>query len=161
MAAGRVKEYTPARTLPLDEVRPRVRALFIAQRAAEQARKEGESKLAAWRANPAAAVGLPAAVQISREQPRDLPREVIDAALLAPADTLPGWAGVDLGADGYAIVKVTRVIPRQAPDAARAQQERQQYLQWWSAAEGLAYYEMLKQRFKVQIKAPRPDAAVS
>ena len=158
MAAGRVTTYTPARTLPLDEVRARVRALFVAQRAADQARKEGEAKLAAWKTSPATATGLPAAVEISREQARELPRAVIDAALRTPVDTLPGWTGVDLGAEGYAVVKVNRVVPRQAPDAQRAQQERQQYVQWWTTAEGLAYYELLKQRFKVQIKAPRPDA---
>ena len=67
-----------------------------------------------------------------------------------------GWTGVDLGAAGYMVVKVNRVVPRQAPDAQRAQQERQQYEQWLTTAEGLAYYELLKQRFKVQIKAPRP-----
>ncbi|CAN7491232.1 SurA N-terminal domain-containing protein [Acidovorax sp. LjRoot194] len=157
MAAGRITNYTPARTLPLDEVRARVKSLFIAQRAAEQARKEGEAKLAAWKANPAAATGLPAAVEISREQPQGQSRQVIDAALRAPSDSLPGWAGVDLGTEGYVVVKVNRVVPRQAPDAQRAQQERQQYVQWWTTAEGLAYYELLKQRFKVQIKAPRPE----
>ena len=157
MAAGRITAYTPARTLPLEEVRARVRTLFIAQRAAEQARKEGEARLAAWKAAPAAATGLPAAVEVSREQPQDLPRAVIDAALHTPSDSLPGWTGVDLGAEGYAVVKVNRIVPRQAPDAQRAQQERQQYVQWWTTAEGLAYYELLKQRFKVQIKTPRPD----
>ena len=157
MAAGRITAYTPARTLPLEEVRARVRTLFIAQRAAEQARKEGEAKLAAWKAAPAAATGLPAAVEVSREQPQVLPRAVIDAALHTPSDSLPGWTGVDLGAEGYAVVKVNRIVPRQAPDAQRAQQERQQYVQWWTTAEGLAYYELLKQRFKVQIKTPRPD----
>ena len=97
-------------------------------------------------------------MEISREQPRNLPRPVIDAALTAPADALPSWAGVDLGAGGYAIVKVSRVVPRQVPDAQRAQQERQQYVQWLATAEGLAYYELLKQRFKAEIKAPRPSA---
>ena len=96
-------------------------------------------------------------MEVSREQPQDLPRAVIDAALHTPSDSLPGWTGVDLGAEGYAVVKVNRIVPRQAPDAQRAQQERQQYVQWWTTAEGLAYYELLKQRFKVQIKTPRPD----
>ena len=79
----------------------------------------------------------------------------------APADSLPGWTGVDLGAQGYAVVKVNKVVPRQAPDAQRAQQEREQYQQWLTTAEGLAYYELLKQRFKVQIKAPRPSATAA
>ena len=158
MVAGRVTTYTPARTLPLEEVRPRVRSLYVGQKSAELARKEGEAKLAAWKASPAAATGLAAAVQISREQPQGFPRSLVDAALRAPTEALPGWVGVDLGGEGYAIVKVNRLIPRQAPDAERAQQERQQYVQWWTTAEGLAYYELLKQRFKVQIKAQRPDA---
>ena len=159
LAAGRVTTYTPARTLPLDEVRARVRSLHVAQKAAELARSEGEAKLAAWKAAPASATGLAASVQVSREQPQNLPRAVIDAALRAPADALPGWVGVDLGDQGYAVVKVNRIVPREAPDAQRAAQERQQYLQWWTTAEGIAYYEVLKQRFKVQIKAPRPGAA--
>lgn len=157
MAAGRVTTYTPARTLPLDEVRARVRTLYVAEKSAELARKEGEAKLAAWKATPASATGLSAATEVSREQTQNLPRPVIDAALRAPADALPGWTGVDLGAAGYVVVKVNRVVPRQAPDAQRAQQERQQYEQWLTTAEGLAYYELLKQRFKVQIKAPRPE----
>lgn len=140
-------------------MRARVRSLHVAQKAAELARAEGEAKLAAWKAAPASATGLAASVQVSREQPQNLPRAVIDAALRAPADALPGWVGVDLGDQGYAVVKVNRIVPREAPDAQRAAQERQQYLQWWTTAEGIAYYEVLKQRFKVQIKAPRPGAA--
>ena len=158
MVAGRVTGYTPARTLPLQEVHARVRSLYVAEKSAELARKEGESKLAAWKAASSAATGLSAMMEISREQPRNLPRPVIDAALTAPAGALPSWAGVDLGAGGYAIVKVSRVVPRQVPDAQRAQQERQQYVQWLATAEGLAYYELLKQRFKAEIKAPRPSA---
>ncbi|MFY3384849.1 SurA N-terminal domain-containing protein [Paracidovorax sp. MALMAid1276] len=158
IAAARVTTYTPARTLPLEEVRARVRTLYVADKAAQLARAEGEAKLAAWKAAPGSATGLAAATVVSREQPQNLPRSVIDAALRAPSNELPQWVGVDLGPQGYAVVKVNRVIERDAPDAQRAEQERQQYVQWWTTAEGLAYYEMLKQRFKVQIKAQRPEA---
>lgn len=158
IASARITTYTPARTLPLEEVRSRVRTLFIAEQAAQLARTEGEAKLAAWKATPTSASGLAAVTEVSREQPKNLPRTVIDAALRAPSEALPAWVGVDLGPDGYAVVKVNRIIDREAPDAQRAEQERQQYLQWWTTAEGLAYYEVLKQRFKVQIKAPRPGS---
>ena len=160
MVAGRVTNYVPAKTLPLQEVQARVRSLYVAEKSAELARKDGEAKLATWKATPAAAAGMAPKVEISREQPQNLPRAVIDAALTAPADVLPGWVGVDLGGGGYAIVKVISVVPRQAPDAQRVQQERQQYVQWLATAEGVAYYELLKQRFKAQIKAPRPKALV-
>lgn len=158
MAAGRVVQYTPAKILPLEEVRARARELYLAQKSSELARKEGEAKLAAWKAAPASASGLGAPVLISREQVQNMPRPVIDVALHAPTDALPAWTGADLGAEGYAVVKVTRVVPRQAPDAQRAQQERQQYMQWWASAEGQAYYEMLKKRFKAEIKTPRPSS---
>ncbi|MFN9727128.1 SurA N-terminal domain-containing protein [Acidovorax sp.] len=158
LVAGRVVAYTPAKTLPLDDVRLRVRALYVAEKSAEMARQEGAAKLAAWKAAPASATGLGAALEISREQPQNLPRTIVDAALRSPTDALPGWVGVDLSGEGYAVVKVNRVIARQAPDPQRAFQERQQYVQWLTAAEGLAYYELLKQRFKAQIKAPRPAA---
>ncbi|WP_182118492.1 SurA N-terminal domain-containing protein [Acidovorax sp. FHTAMBA] len=159
LVAGRVVQYTPAKTLPLDEVRARVRELYVAQKASELSRKEGEAKLAAWKASPSSASGLGTALQVSREQNQNLPRQLIDGALYAPTDNaLPAWVGVDLGNEGYAVVKVNRVIPRAAPDTQRAQQERQQYMQWWATAEGQAYYEFLKRRFKADIKAPRPSS---
>jgi peptidyl-prolyl cis-trans isomerase D len=158
MAAARVTPYAAARTLPLDEVRPRVRSLYVAEKSAELARKEGEAKLAAWKAAPNNAAGLQPAIVVSRDQPQNLPRAVVDAVLGASTATLPAWVGVDLGAQGYAVAKVNRLVPRAAPNEQTARQERQQYLQWLSNAEGLAYYELLKDRFKVQIKAPRPQS---
>ena len=149
-------QYTPAKTLPLEEVRARVRELYVGQKASELARKEGEAKLAAWKSAPDNAAGLQPAIVVSRDQPQNQPRPLVDAVLGANTATLPAWVGVDLGAQGYAAAKVNRLVPRQTPNEQVAQQERQQYLQWWSNAEGLAYYELLKDRFKVQIKGPRP-----
>ena len=158
LAAGRVKAYQPAMTLPLDKARDQVRAIYIAEKSAELARQEGQAKLTAWKAAPDAASGLTAALTVSRDRLQDQPRPVVDAALRANVDQLPAWTGVDLGAQGYAVVKINRVVPRDGVDDARARMEREQYLQSWASAEALAYYDLLKQRFKVQIKAPRPVA---
>ena len=159
MVAGRVAEYTPARTLAYEEVQARVRQRYVAEKAAELARKEGQAKRAAWAENAASATGLSAPMVVARDLPLNQPRAVLDTVLGANTDTLPAWTGVDLGAQGYAVAKVNRVVPPEAPDPQLAQQRQQQYAQWWSTAEGLAYYETLKQRFKVQIKAPRPAPA--
>ncbi|MBS0292272.1 MAG: SurA N-terminal domain-containing protein [Proteobacteria bacterium] len=158
MVAGRVTAYQPAMTLPLDKARERVRLLYVADKSAELARQEGQAKLAAWKASPDSATGLSAALTVSRDRLQDQPRAVVDAALQAPTDKLPAWVGVDLAGQGYAVLKVNRIVPRDAADAAAARAERQQYLQLWASAEAQAYYELLKQRFKVQIKAPRPVA---
>ena len=159
LASGRIVQYTPAHTRPLAEVKDTVRQRLVAQRAAEEARKEGVAKLAAWRAAPASATGLAAPVVVSREQTQKLPVPVIDAALRADSSTLPAFAGVDLGSQGYAIVKVEKVIPRDAPVEAAAKQQRDQYGQWWTSAESLAYYNTLKDRFKAEILIPKPAPA--
>jgi peptidyl-prolyl cis-trans isomerase D len=155
LASGRIVQYSPARTRPFEEVKAQVREQVVANKAAELARKEGEARLAAWKAAPATAQ-LPVAQALSRQDAGKLPRQVIDAALRADPAKLPVLVGADLGADGYAIVQVNKVLPREAPPAAQAQQEQQQYGRAWAAAEGIAYYETLKQRFKVQINAARP-----
>jgi len=155
MASGRISQYTPARTRPLAEVQAQVRAKLVAERAAELARKEGQEKLAAWKAAPATA-SLPAAITLSRQDTGKQPPQVIEAALRADPAALPALVGVDLAADGYAVVKVTKVLPREAPAAQQAQQELAQYSRAWAGAETLAYYNLLKDRFKVQIKVPKP-----
>ncbi|WP_341914638.1 SurA N-terminal domain-containing protein [Polaromonas sp. YR568] len=155
LVSGRITQYTPARTLPLAEVKDRVRARLQQQRGAELARKDGAEKLAAWKANPAAAT-FPAAVVISRDQTQQLPAPVVSVALSADAGTAPALVGVDLGAQGYAIVRVTKVLPRPAQAADIAKQDQAQYTQWWTSAESLAYYNILKQRFKADIKVAKP-----
>ena len=161
LAAGRVVQYTPARTRPLAEVKAVVRERWIAERASAEARKEGTAKLVAWKAAPASAV-LPSPLLVSREQTQQLPNAVIDAALRADTSGLPATAvftGVDLGAQGYAIVKVNKLVVRDTPPEAAIKQGREQYAQAWTAAENLAYYNGLKQRFKAEILVARPDPA--
>ncbi|HMA07684.1 MAG TPA: SurA N-terminal domain-containing protein, partial [Ramlibacter sp.] len=156
LASGRVVQYTPARTLPFAEVKDRVRERIVATRSAELARKDGAAKLAAWKASPHGA-SLGAAVAVSRQDAQKQPPAVIEAALRADPSAFPAWIGVDLGDQGYAVVKVNKVIPREVPSAEAAKQERQQYLQSWATAENLAYYNLLKERFKAQIKVAKPS----
>jgi peptidyl-prolyl cis-trans isomerase D len=155
LASGRIVQYLPAHTQPFAEVRGIVRQRWLAQRGAEEARNDGVARLAAWKAAPASAA-LPAPVLVSREQMQELPPPVIDAAMRTDASALPAFTGVDLGAQGYAIVKVGKVLPREAPLEAVAGQAHKQYAQWWTSAESLAYYNGLKERFKAQILVAKP-----
>ena len=66
---------------------------------------------------------------------------------------------MSLGDQGYAVVKVEKILPREARDAKALQQEAQQYGQWWAGAEGQAYYNALKNRFKVRMDVPAPKPA--
>ena len=156
LAAARVVSYSPARQLPLVEVTTKVRELLVAKRSAELARKAGAERLAAVKAAPSSALSEPPLV-VSRTQPRDLPREILDAALKAPAATLPSAVGVDLGAAGYAVIKLNKLLGRDpaAADPARAQA---QYAQAWGDAEAQAYLASLKASSKVEIT---PQAAAA
>jgi peptidyl-prolyl cis-trans isomerase D len=158
LVSGRVVQYIPARTQPLAEVKDIVRQRWLAQRGAEEARKDGIAKLAAWKASPATAT-LAAPVLVSREQAQQLPMQIVDATLRADTSALPVFASVDLGAQGYAIVKVNKVVPRDPPAEAAAKQERSQYAQWWTSAETLAYYNGLKQRFNAEILVAKPTSS--
>jgi peptidyl-prolyl cis-trans isomerase D len=155
LAAARVVQHMPARTLPLDEVQAAVRERVVSQRAAQLAREDGQAKLAAWKATPAQA-RLGATEVVSREQARNLPRPLLDAVLraeLPDGNAGAAWVGVDLGAQGYALARVNRRIDRApASDLTQQNQQRQQYLQWWTQAENEAYYQLLRQRLKTRIE---------
>lgn len=155
LVSARITQYTPARTLPLAEVRTFVRERLVNSRSAELAQKAGVDKLAAWKGE-AAAANLPAAVTVSRDQGQTIAGPLLDAVLHADASSLPAWVGVDLGTQGYAVVRVNKVLPRAAVAQATAKQEREQYAQWIASAESQAYYQLLKERFNVQMKVQRP-----
>ncbi len=157
LVSGRIVQYTPARTLPLAEVKTQVRERLQAARGAELAKKEGAARLAAWKASPEGAQ-LPAVVTISRDQPQSQPVALVEAALRADTTTLPAFVGVDLGLRGYAVVKVNKTLARTGVTDESAKQDQAQYNQAWSVAEISAYYELLKQRFKVKFNAPKSVA---
>ena len=154
LAAARVTQYTPARTLPFEDVKARVKDLWVAEQSAKLAREDGAAKLGAWK-SAAEPAKMGESLVISREKKQQQSNAVIEAALRAPSQTLPAWVGVDLGGDGYAVVKVEKVLPREVAANDKLSRERDQYAQWWASAEGLAYYRLLKEKFKVNIKVAR------
>ncbi len=155
LAAARITQHTAARTRPLAEVRDNVRSRLVASRSAEMAKKDGSEKLAAWKT--AAPANLPAVTVVSREERQNVQGPILDAVLRVAPEHLPTWVGVDLGAQGYAVVRVDKVLPRTPPTAERAVQERKQFTQWLANAENQAYYSVLKDRYKAKIKVPRPE----
>jgi peptidyl-prolyl cis-trans isomerase D len=154
LASGRIVQYTPARTLPFEQVKDKAREKLLAVQGADLARKEGMAKLAAWQAAPGSA-SLAEAVTIARDQSQKLPASMIDAALRADSSKLPVFVGVNLNDQGYAVIKVNKLLERETK-ADSAKQDRQQYTQWWTNAESMAYYNGLKERFKAEIKVTKP-----
>lgn len=161
LASGRVTQYAAARTLPFAEVKDRVRSELVAERAAALAKAEGTAKLAIWEKDAAgAAFGAP--MTVSRLDTQSQPAPVIEGALRADTSKLPTLIAADLGLQGYALIRVLKNVPRPAPTAEQAQQEMAQIAGAVAGAEASAYYDLLKERFKAKITAPKPaDAALA
>ena len=155
LVSARIVKYTPARTLPFADVRDQVKSRLVAQQSAELARKEGEAKLVAWKASPDGA-HFSSPQEISREQTQQLPAKVVDAVMKVDATSLPTLVGVDVGAQGFVIARVTKVITPQPPTEAEKRRNLQQYEQLVAAAEAQAYYSLLKEQFKAKILVPKP-----
>jgi hypothetical protein len=84
-------QYTPARTLPLAEVKEQARVQrLLAQRGAELAKKEGADKLAAWKAAPDTAV-LPAAGGDVARNNQQMPRRSSMRRLRLDVGALPAF----------------------------------------------------------------------
>ncbi len=160
LVSARVVVHTPARTLPLAEVRGAVRERLLISQAADLARKDGLAKLAAWKALPGDPAA-PVALVVSRDQAQGVPPKVVEAAMRTDPSALPALSGVDLGDQGYAVVKVGRIVSRSPPDDAAGKQALGQYTQLWSAAENQAYYGVLKDRFKARVNLPLPTNSLS
>jgi len=161
LAAGRVVQYTPAHQLAFAEVKDKIRQQLAATQAAALAAKLGAERLAKARAAPNEALAGPTLV-VSRAQPRDLPRPLLDAIIKAPVGTLPAFVGVSLGDQGYAVAKIIKTAGRD-PVVGDAAQAMAQYAQVWADAEAQAYYAGLKSRFKVSVSesATAPPEAAS
>jgi peptidyl-prolyl cis-trans isomerase D len=157
LVSARVVNHQPARVPQLAEVREKAREGVVRQQAAALARKDGEALLAKLRQAPDTA--LPDARVVSRA-PGDLPREVTDAVLSADTAKLPVALGVSLGDRGYWVGKVLKVLPPE--DTILADPNlAQQYARAWAAAEGAAYYESLKKRHRVTIRAAAAAASAA
>ena len=155
LVSGRISQYIAARTLPLADVKDRVREKLLAVKSFELAKKEGMDRLVAWKAAPASAV-MPAAVEIARNQPQNLPAQIVEAALKAETTKLPDFVGVEIPGRAYYVAKINKVLPPVAADDSTAKQGRVQVSQAWVAAEDQAYYNLLKERFKTDIKIAKP-----
>ena len=158
LVSARVVGHMPARTPPLADVRDRVREAVVREQASAMAKKDGEARLAELRQD--AAKALPRKLVVARNQPQDLPRQVLDEVLKAPSDKLPAAVGVSLGDAGYTVVRVLKVLPREV-DAQTDARLNEQLGQLWAAAESAAYTEALKKRHRAEVKPAAKAAAAA
>ena len=154
LVSARVVKHQPAATLPFAEVKDVVKRNVSQDKAAEMAKAEGQKRLASLKSN---AEGLPSAILISRDKTQKQAAQVVDAVLRADPNQLPAMSGIDLGAQGFAIVRVTKVLPPEE-NKELMKQAQQQFTQLWGSAETQAYMAELKSIMKGEILVPKPNA---
>jgi peptidyl-prolyl cis-trans isomerase D len=151
----RITKHYPANYLSLEEVKPMLVQTVLNEKALSLAKKDGATKLEQWKKTPDKAE-LQAPVALSRDQNLKLPGNLVDEAMRANPEKLPVMIGVDLGAKGFGIVKVNKMLPS-ANNPTKTPELRQRFIKSWSTAENLAYFSYLKDILKVTLKEPSPD----
>lgn len=160
LVSARVVQHNPARVPPLADVKDKVREQLIRKLATAEAKKAGEARLAALKANAADTAGFEAAVSVSRAKPQGLTRAQLEAVLGADASKLPAAVGVTADDGSFVVVRINQLQPR---DAAVIDDKRaaQQYTNAWARAESQAYLAALKAQYKAAIKVAAPASSAS
>lgn len=152
LIAGRVIEYKPATKRPFDEVKAQVQERVIQTEAHALAKKAGEAKLAALKEKDDAG-GFSATQVVSRAKSQGLNPAVFLAVMKADTSKLPSYVGLE-APQGYALLRVVRVVQPTNVDTAKRQAEHQQIAAALAQQETHAYIEALKKKAKVEIKKP-------
>lgn len=151
LVAARVAEHQPEAQRPFEEVRAEVERRLARREAAVLAQKEGAEKLALLAKGGDAGLQWSAVKTVSRRDAQGLAPAALRKVMIADVATLPAHAGIDRGDLGYALYRISKVIPgefRAGPQSAQelAQADRQ------AGTEQLdAYVASLRARAKVEI----------
>ena len=160
LIAAHLTDYKSAATPPLASIKDAVRAKYVAEQAAELARKDGAAKLADLQKSKSTA-GFGAEQKISRTDTQGVSPAALSAVFKADDSKLPAYVGVDLGNDGYAIYRVNAVVPPAPLDAARLAATQRQLAQIDAQTQMEAYVASLRHRSKVKaygsLEAAQPD----
>ena len=159
LASARVLQYQPARTLPLAAVRDVVRQRLVSSQADALAVKEGMARLAQLKTDANSGT-LTGPTLVSRALPVGLTRKALEAVLAADASKLPALVGVALDGQGYLVVRIDKLLPREIKAEENAALQSQ-YGQAWVRAESEAYYQALSSRYKVDKRVDPMAAAVA
>jgi peptidyl-prolyl cis-trans isomerase D len=153
MISARVTQHHPAKAQALDEVKEQVRAQVIAAEAARLANAEGAKLLAALKADgkPDLEKFAPATT-ITRAAPGELAPQVVAEAFKLPAESLPAYAGTDLGARGYQLIRLEKAEGPDASAEGRRQMYQEQVQRVLAQTAVSAYVDEVKSRTSIERK---------
>ncbi|WP_211441577.1 SurA N-terminal domain-containing protein [Collimonas humicola] len=157
--AGHVLEYKAVTKRPFEEVQAVIRDKVTHTEEAALAKKAGEEKLAALKAQDNTG-GFAAAQTVSRTKSQGVNPLAFEAVMKADANKLPAYVGVTLPQQGYVLYRIGKVGQPAAQDQARRVAEQEQITGILAQQEMLAYVDVLKEKAKVKILKPIAVAPV-
>jgi peptidyl-prolyl cis-trans isomerase D len=151
LVAARVAEHQPESQRPLQEVRMEVERKLSLREAAALAHKEGAEKLALLGKGGDTGLKWGAPKAPSRRDTQGLSAPALRKIMMADVSSLPAYAGLEAGDSGYAIYRVTKVIPGEFKAGAQSNEELAMVDRQSGAEQLEAYIASLRARAKVEI----------
>ncbi|MDD2885537.1 MAG: SurA N-terminal domain-containing protein [Dechloromonas sp.] len=152
LVAARIVDYKPSARQPLAEVKSAIETLLQRQEALALARQEGETRLAALRQGEDR-LSWSVSKAVSRLDARALPAPAIQPVFRMASDKLPAYAGVEIPGAGYLLLKLSKIEPGEAMEAARKQGILSQLTNLKAQEDVQNYLAALRQRYKVAVHA--------
>jgi peptidyl-prolyl cis-trans isomerase D len=152
LVAARVVEHKPEAQRPYEEVKADVTTRIARRDAAAMAKKAGEEKLAALAKGGDAGLAWAAAKTVSRQDSQGLPQAALRKVMTADASKLPAYAGAERGDEGYALYRVSRLIPVEPKTGPQSAESLARYDRQAGAEQLDAYVASLRARAKVEVR---------
>jgi len=158
LVAARVKEHQAESQRPFAEVKAEVERRLVQRESAAMARAEGAAKLAQLAKGEDAGLKWGAPKTVSRRDPQGMPVAALRKVMTADASKLPAYAGLESGGKGYAIYRISKVMPGN-PSAGPKKAEDLAGLDSQTGAEQVdAYMASLRARAKIEINRSNLEA---
>jgi len=91
---------------------------------------------------------------VTRARAEGLPAGALEAVYRLPGQSLPAYGTVDLGADGHALVWLTRIMPADAAQLGLRQASiGQQLLRVQGQQDTVSYIDAVKSRSKIVVRS--------
>lgn len=157
LVSARVLEHIPSARQPFEVVQELIGEQLKANKAAEQAKKDGEDKIARLRKGEDAGLQWSPAQNVSREKPEGLSPEAAQVVFRADTSKLPGYAGF-AGPDGrYVIFRLSKVTDATTTNAEEDKKLAGQISTMLGREAHAARMKSLREKSKVIINKERLD----
>ena len=151
LVAARVLAHEPARQRSFDEVRADIEQTLRREAAVKRATEAGEAILARLKKGEASDVKWSAAQMVSRREPGGLEPAILRTVMTLDSEKLPAYFGEIRPGEGYAMYRLSKVVPAPKPSDDKLRQDLERLRQRLAASEFAAYVAGLRERADVSI----------